>query len=85
MEYVYYPKNTCSREIRLDIDGDIVTNVRFKGGCPGNLQAVPILVEGMTVDEIEKKLAPIRCGIRGTSCAAELAKAARAAYEAQNK
>ena len=85
MEYVYRPKNTCSTEIRFDINGDVITNVKFRGGCPGNLQAVPILVDGMTVDEIESKLGAVRCGIRGTSCAAELAKAVRAAYESSRR
>lgn len=85
MEYVYRPRGTCSSEIRLNIEGDVVTDVKFKGGCPGNLTAIPILVEGMTVTEIEQKLSAVKCGFKNTSCAAELAKAARAAYEAQNK
>jgi uncharacterized protein (TIGR03905 family) len=81
----YYTQNTCSRIIRLDLDGDVVHNVSFYGGCDGNLKAIPILVEGMTVDEIERKLSGVQCGLRGTSCGDQLARAVRAAYEEQNQ
>ena len=47
--YDYRTKNTCSQVISLDLDGDVVHNVKFFGGCDGNLKAIPILVEGMTV------------------------------------
>ncbi len=82
MEYSYRTKNVCPRIIKFNLDGNIVTNVRFiDGGCPGNLQAVPRLVEGMTVSEIESKLGDIICGMRGTSCVSELTKAVKEAYE----
>ena len=61
--------------------GNVVTNVHFVGGCPGNLQALPRLVEGMTVEEIEKKLSGIDSAGRGTSCADQLARAVKKAYE----
>lgn len=82
MKYVYQTKNTCSKQIRFDLNDDSVTNVEFLGGgCPGNLKALPRLVEGMTVSEIQNKLSDIICGFRGTSCAAELSKAVKEAYE----
>ncbi|MDE7229416.1 MAG: TIGR03905 family TSCPD domain-containing protein [Oscillospiraceae bacterium] len=80
--YDYKTQDTCSQLISLDIDGDKVYNVSFTGGCNGNLKAIPILVNGMTVDEIEQKLSGVRCGRRPTSCADQLTKAVRAAYEA---
>ena len=83
MHYDYMTKGTCSQVISLDIDGDVVTNVKFLGGCNGNLKAIPILVEGMTVDEIESRLKGITCGHRPTSCPDQLAKAVREAYNAQ--
>ncbi len=83
MEYVYKTKDTCSTQIKLDIDGDVVSNVVFTGGCNGNLKAIPILVDGMTVDEIERKLSGVTCGRRSTSCGDQLAKAVRKAYEAE--
>ncbi len=80
--YDYYTQGTCSVMISLDLDGNVVHNVKFLGGCPGNLTAIPILVEGMTVEEIENKLGAVKCGSKPTSCAGQLAKAVRAAYEA---
>ena len=39
----------CIRDrIELDLDGDVVHNVKFTGGCNGNLKAIPKLVEGLT-------------------------------------
>jgi uncharacterized protein (TIGR03905 family) len=83
MTYVYKTKDTCSTQIQLDIDGDVVRNVVFTGGCNGNLKAIPILVDGMTVEQIEEKLSGVTCGRRPTSCSDQLAKAVREAYEAQ--
>ena len=86
MEYILETENTCSKAIRFTLKGDIVTNVEFLGGgCPGNLQALPKLVEGMTVEEIEKRIKGIICGRRGTSCADQLARAVRKAYEESQK
>ncbi len=86
MEYNFKTENTCAQEIEFTIEGNIVTNVKFLGGgCPGNLQALPRLVEGMTVEEIEEKIGGIICGRRGTSCADQLAKAVRKAYEESKK
>lgn len=81
MRYTYHTKGTCSSIIELDINGDIVTNVKFTGGCPGNLSAIPVLVDGMSVSDIEKKCGGIKCGFKSTSCADQLAKAVREAYE----
>lgn len=80
--YDYKTQDTCSQLISLDIDGDRVYNVKFMGGCNGNLKAIPILVEGMTVEEIESKLSGVLCGRRPTSCSDQLTKAVREAYEA---
>lgn len=81
MKYSYRTTNTCARVITFDLTNNIVTNVEFLGGgCPGNLQALPKLVEGMTVEEIENKLSGIKCGMKQTSCADQLAKAVKEAY-----
>lgn len=86
MQYTYKTNNTCSKIIKFDLNDDIVTNVEFLGGgCPGNLQALPRLVDGMSVKEINNKLGNIICGFRGTSCANELAKAVSEAYEKNNQ
>ena len=82
MEYNYKTENTCSTNIKMEINGNVITNVEFTGGCDGNLKAIPKLVDGWTVEQIEEKLAGITCGRRPTSCADQLTKAVRAAYEA---
>lgn len=85
MRCSYKTNNTCCKEIVFELDGDIVSNVEFLGGgCPGNLQALPRLVDGMSVEEIDKKLGGIMCGFRGTSCANELVRAVKLAYKDGN-
>jgi len=82
MQYKYKTRGTCAKEIVFDLNGETVTNVKFLGGgCPGNLQALPRLVEGMKVSEIQEKIGGINCGIRGTSCADQLSKAVTKALE----
>lgn len=78
--YDYLTSNTCSNLISLDLEENRVYNITFNGGCNGNLKAIPILVDGWTVEEIEAKLSGVQCGRRGTSCADQLAKAVRRAY-----
>ena len=80
MNYTYKTENVCPMEIKFDINGDVITNISFAGGCNGNLKAVAKLVDGMTVGQIEEKLSGNTCGRRPTSCADQLAKAVRAAY-----
>lgn len=82
MSYLYKTRGTCSTLIEVELDGNIVKDVKFTGGCNGNLQAIPKLVEGLTVEQVEAKLTGISCNGRGTSCGDQLAKACRAAYEA---
>lgn len=48
----YLTQNTCSQVISMDIDGNVVRNIVFMGGCNGNLKAIPILLEGWMVDQI---------------------------------
>lgn len=81
MRYTYKTKGTCAIALSFDLDGDKVSNVEFTGGCNGNLKAISILVDGMTVDEIESKLKGNLCGTKGTSCADQLALGVREAYQ----
>ncbi len=80
--YDYLTEYTCSNVISLDLEGNVVHNIQFTGGCNGNLKALSMLLEGLTVEEIENKLRGILCGNRPTSCSDQLAKAVRAAYDA---
>lgn len=85
MKYSYNTKGTCSSKIEFDIEGDVITNVVFYGGCNGNLKAIPKLVDGMTVDYIEQKVKGVKCGFKNTSCADQLACAVREAYDSMQK
>ena len=82
--FEYRTRGTCSKLISLDLDGERVHNVKFVGGCDGNLKAISSLVEGLTVDEITDKISGIRCGVKNTSCGDQLAQALRAARQAQS-
>ena len=81
--YDYLTSGTCSQLISIDLEDDVIKNVVFTGGCNGNLKAIPLLIEGWTVDQVEKKLTGVTCGKRPTSCADQLAKAVRRAYQAE--
>lgn len=85
MRYKYKTKGTCSTEISFDINGNVISNINFVGGCNGNLKAISKLLEGQTVEYIEDKLKGNLCGFRDTSCADQLAIAVRKAYEETNK
>ena len=81
MDYTYETQNVCSMQINFHLEGDVVTNVSFLGGCNGNLKAISKLVDGMTVSQIEGYLKGNTCGRRPTSCADQLAIAVRQAYD----
>ncbi|MBO4325396.1 MAG: TIGR03905 family TSCPD domain-containing protein [Lachnospiraceae bacterium] len=76
---VYTTSGTCSREIHYDIVEEngkkVVRNVRYIGGCNGNLQGISKLVEGLPIEEVVEKLKGIRCGYKSTSCPDQLARA----------
>lgn len=79
MNYSYQTRGTCATQINFDIEGDVISNIRFMGGCNGNLKAIGKLCEGKTVDYIEGTLLGNTCGMKPTSCADQLAKAVRCA------
>ena len=82
MNYQYVTSGTCSELILFDIDENtVVTNIKFIGGCNGNLKAVSKLVDGWTAQQIAGKLLGNECGFKGTSCADQLAKAVLEAAE----
>ena len=85
MKYTYKTEGTCAREIQFEINGNIISNIVFIGGCNGNLKAISKLVDGWRVEQIEAKLKGNQCGFRNTSCADQLARAVRKALEAGEK
>lgn len=82
MHYEYKTSGVCAVAINFDIEGDVISNVKFIGGCNGNLKAIAKLVDGKTADEINAILAGNTCGMKGTSCADQLAQAVIAAKNA---
>lgn len=71
----YKTKGTCAAKIDFDVVDGKVYNVKFTGGCHGNLQGIAKLVEGMAVEDVISKLEGIRCGFKQTSCPDQLAQA----------
>ena len=84
MRYSYKTRGVCAREIDFNLDGDVVSDISFLGGCNGNLKAISKLCDGMTVEQIEKKLKGNACGPRSTSCADQFALAVREAYNREH-
>ena len=83
---IYKTKGVCASHIEYDIDPDNrVRNVRFHGGCNGNLKAMAKLVEGMTVAEVREKLSGIPCGMRPTSCADQLVQAVTSGQQSDSR
>ncbi len=72
---IYKTSGTCSQQIEIETEGEIVKSVKFYGGCHGNTQGVASLVEGMKIDDVISKLKGIKCGMRPTSCPDQLARA----------
>lgn len=75
MKYEYAPKGVCSQSIELEMDGDTIKDVKFYGGCNGNLKGIASLVRGMTAEQVIERCSGIRCGFKNTSCPDQLAKA----------
>lgn len=75
MKYQYKTTGTCSKVIEFEVNDGVVANVKFYGGCDGNLQGISRLVEGMQVKEIVARLQGVKCGFKSTSCPDQLAQA----------
>ena len=73
--FTYSTTGTCSRQIIFDVDNNNkIHNLKFIGGCNGNLQGVARLCEGKDIDEVEALLKGVICR-NGTSCPDQLSKA----------
>lgn len=72
----YKTSGTCSKVITFDLDDENrIHNLKFVGGCNGNLQGIGKLCEGMKADEIIDRVKGIKCGFKSTSCPDQLSKA----------
>lgn len=75
MKFTYKTKGTCSASIEIEAEGNLLRQVRFNGGCSGNLQGISSLIEGQDIDWVIDRLDGIRCGTKTTSCPDQLARA----------
>ena len=71
--FTYEPVGVCSKAISFAIEDGKIHDVKFFGGCPGNLTAISKLIEGSDAKQIIETLKGNDCGGRGTSCADQLA------------
>lgn len=75
-QYTYKPSGVCSVLIEYELDDEKkIHNLRFTGGCNGNLKAIGRLLEGQDARYAADTLRGNLCKNRGTSCADQLAKA----------
>ena len=65
----------CSKQIDIQLEGELVRSVQYTGGCHGNTQGVGALVAGMSKAAVIARLEGIECKGRGTSCPDQLAMA----------
>lgn len=72
-KYRMKTKGTCSTEISFCIEDGKLYDVRFTGGCDGNLKAIGKLLEGTDAERAVALLKGNTCGYKGTSCADQLA------------
>lgn len=82
MKITYTPRGVCSREMTVEEENGVITNVQVVGGCDGNLKGIMSLLKGMSVDQAIQRMEGIRCGMKTTSCPDQLAKALRQLKEA---
>ncbi len=81
---IYKTKGVCSREIRIETEGDIIKSVVFDGGCQGNTSGISALVKGMKIQDVISRTEGIDCRGRGTSCPDQLSKALKQILAEQN-
>lgn len=82
--YSYNTSGVCSKAITFSIDDGKIYDIKFYGGCPGNLLAIGKLLEGTDAKRVVELLKGNDCGGRGTSCADQLAIAVEQALASAN-
>ena len=80
-QFTFRPQGVCSQLIEIETEGNIIQDVRFTGGCNGNLQGISALLKGMTVENAIDRLSGIHCGFKDTSCPDQLSRALKAMQE----
>lgn len=67
----------CSKMIDFELIDGKIHNLRYMGGCNGNLKALGALLEGATPAFAQERLLGINCAGRGTSCSDQFARILR--------
>ena len=44
MKIDYRTQGTCSSNIEIEVENDIITDVHFTGGCNGNLKGISFIL-----------------------------------------
>lgn len=73
MQFEYTPRGVCSRKMVFDIENGTIKSLQVIGGCDGNLKGISSLVKGMKVEDVIPRLEGIKCGMKPTSCPAQIA------------
>jgi uncharacterized protein (TIGR03905 family) len=60
--------------IELKLLGDEIQDVRFYGGCSGNLKGIASLCKGQKISDVQQRLQGITCGPKNTSCPDQFSK-----------
>ena len=61
-------EGVCSQAIELLVEGDVIIDAAFHGGCNGNLKGIAALAKGQKVSDVKQRLSGITCGGKSTSC-----------------
>ncbi|MFU0833182.1 MAG: TSCPD domain-containing protein [Oscillospiraceae bacterium] len=81
LTYRYKTHGTCSSEMIIELEGNLIHSVKIIGGCDGNLKGICSLVKGQKAEDVISKLQGIRCGFKSTSCPDQLAQALKQAMD----
>ncbi len=77
--HTYKTRGVCARQIDFELEDGALREVRFTGGCDGNLRAISKLIDGMPADEVVELLEGNTCNTKPTSCADQLVQAIKQA------
>ena len=83
-QFTFRPQGVCSQLIEIETEGNIIQDVRFTGGCNGNLKGICQLLTGMKAEDAIARLDGTLCGFRSTSCPDQIAKNLKKALAEMN-
>ena len=61
-------EGVCSQAIELLVEGELILDAAFHGGCNGNLKGIVALSKGQKISDVKNRLSGITCGVKNTSC-----------------